>query len=93
MELYSSLPLGAGAACVGNVGAREHEPPGPGEAALKYHPGGACVLTWSGEPRTGTAAGGEFDWGGRLPKGNGGAQRSPQAGWQPAGARKGSKGA
>ena len=27
-----------------------------------------------------TASGGQFDWGGRLPKGNGGAQRSFQAG-------------
>jgi hypothetical protein len=32
----------------------------------------------------GTASGGQFDWGGRLPKGNGGAQRSPQAGWKSA---------
>src|SRR5919199_5774336 len=29
----------------------------------------------------GTAAGGQFDWGGRLPKRNGGAQRFPQGGW------------
>jgi len=26
-------------------------------------------------------SGGQFDWGGRLPKGNGGVQRFPQAGW------------
>ena len=32
----------------------------------------------------GTAAGGQFDWGGRLPKSNGGAQRFPQAGWKSA---------
>jgi hypothetical protein len=25
--------------------------------------------------------GGQFDWGGRLPKGNGGAQWFPQHGW------------
>jgi len=25
---------------------------------------------------------GQFDWGGRLLKGNGGAQRFPQAGWK-----------
>ena len=30
----------------------------------------------------GTVAGGQFDWGGRLPKCNGGAQRSPQGGWK-----------
>ena len=28
-------------------------------------------------------SGGEFDWGGRLRKGIGGAQRFPQNGWKP----------
>ena len=28
-------------------------------------------------------SGGQFDWGGRLPKGNGGAQRFVQHGWKP----------
>ena len=32
---------------------------------------------------------GQFDWGGRLPKSNGGVQRSPQAGRKPAGECKG----
>src|SRR5579885_558433 len=32
----------------------------------------------------GTVSGGQFDWGGRLPNGNGGAQRCPQAGWKSA---------
>src|SRR5581483_11902205 len=36
-----------------------------------------------------TTAGGEFDWGGRLPKGNGGAQWFPQRGWYRALACKG----
>ena len=27
-------------------------------------------------------SGGQFDWGGRLPKSNGGAQRFPQHGWK-----------
>ena len=31
----------------------------------------------------GTMSGGQFDWGGRLLKGNGGAQRFPQAEWKP----------
>ncbi len=31
-----------------------------------------------------TVSGGQFDWGGRLLKGNGGAQRFPQAGWKSA---------
>ena len=33
---------------------------------------------------SGTASGGQFDWGGRLLKSNGGAQRFPQAGWKSA---------
>ena len=33
----------------------------------------------------GTVSGGQFDWGGRLPKCNGGAQRFPQPGWQSGG--------
>ena len=33
---------------------------------------------------TRTVPGGQFDWGGRLLKGNGGAQRFPQAEWKPA---------
>ena len=32
---------------------------------------------------TGRVSGGQFDWGGRLPKGNGGAQRFVQHGWKP----------
>ncbi len=38
----------------------------------------------NGAPSSGgrTVAGGEFDWGGRLPKCNGGAQRSAQHGWK-----------
>ena len=32
---------------------------------------------------TGRVSGGQFDWGGRLPKSNGGAQRYPQNGWKP----------
>ena len=31
-----------------------------------------------------TPLGGQFDWGGRLQKRNGGFQRCPQADWQPA---------
>ena len=30
----------------------------------------------------GTVSGGQFDWGGRLLKSNGGAQRFPQRGWK-----------
>ena len=37
----------------------------------------------------GTMSGGEFDWGGRLRKCIGGAQRFPQNGWKPFEERKG----
>ena len=30
-----------------------------------------------------TVSGGQFDWGGRLLKSNGGVQRFPQHGWKP----------
>ena len=33
---------------------------------------------------SGTVLEGQFDWGGLLPKSNGGSRRSPQAGWQSA---------
>ena len=36
------------------------------------------------EAGTGTAVGRRFDWGGRLLKSNGGARRSPRAGWKSA---------
>ena len=34
------------------------------------------------EAGCGTVLGGRFDWGGRLPKSNGGARRSPHSGWK-----------
>ena len=34
------------------------------------------------ETGMGRVSGGQFDWGGRLPKSNGGAQRFPQIGWK-----------
>ena len=40
-----------------------------------------------------TVSGGQFDWGGRLLKGNGGAQRFPQNGWKSFIECKGIKGA
>ena len=52
---------------------------------MKYHPEFLTVLT-VGRISTGhgTMSGGQFDWGGRLPKSNGGARRYPQAEWKPA---------
>ena len=40
------------------------------------------ILTRSLEADYWTVSGGQFDWGGRLPKGNGGAQRYSQVGWK-----------
>ena len=48
------------------------------EATVKYHPFGTVILTEGRETGRGTLPGGQFDWGGRLLKSNGGAQRSPQ---------------
>ena len=43
-------------------------------------------VTWDPNLRSlsgrGTVSGGQFDWGGRLLKSNGGAQRFPQDGWK-----------
>ena len=50
------------------------------ESAVGYHPGTTGILTYSRGAGVGTMAGGQFDWGGRLLKGNGGAQRLPQRG-------------
>ena len=59
------------------------------ESPLGYHPSFAGFLTCGRESGRGTLLGGQFDWGGRLLKGNGGAQRYPQNGWKPFGERKG----
>ena len=54
------------------------------EPLVKYHPWLVRFLTPFLETRRGTVSGGQFDWGGRLPKGNGGARRYPRAGWKSA---------
>ncbi len=56
---------------------------GDGEPLVRYHSFRARVLTVTRYPGTGQYQVG-FDWGGRLLKGNGGAQRFPQAGWKSA---------
>ena len=49
------------------------------ESTLGYHPlCTGCLTSVSGLQRTVSA--GQFDWGGRLPKSNGGARRFPQNG-------------
>ena len=57
-------------------------PPGVRESMLGYHSCNMKVLTCTRESGWGTLSGGQFDWGGRLLKGNGGAQRFPQNGWK-----------
>ena len=44
------------------------------------------------EAGSGTAVGRRFDWGGRLPKSNGGARRSPHPGWESGRECKGTRG-
>ena len=54
--------------------------PGKLEPTVRYHSGRARSLIAFLESGCVTVSGGQFDWGGRLLKGNGGAQRFPQAG-------------
>ena len=54
------------------------------EPSVRYHSSRARILTLTRESGSKTVSGGQFDWGGRLLKGNGGAQRFPQAGWKSA---------
>ena len=53
------------------------------ESLLGYHPYDAGFLTKDPESGPGTMSAGEFDWGGRLRKGIGGAQRLLQDGREP----------
>ena len=48
------------------------------ERPLGYHPCDIGILTCAFESRRGTLLGGQFDWGGRLLKSNGGVQRFAQ---------------
>ena len=50
------------------------------ESILRYHSDRIRILKVAFEARYLTSSDGQFDWGGRLLKGNGGVQRSPQAG-------------
>ena len=55
---------------------------GLAEPTLGYHSSVTGILTWARETGQWTVSGGQFDWGGRLRKSNGGAQRYPQNGWK-----------
>ena len=50
------------------------------ESQVEYHSFHSRILTGGHESGHRTVSGGQFDWGGRLLKGNGGAQRFPQHG-------------
>ena len=50
------------------------------ESPLGYHPCDVEILTCGHEAGRGTMSGGQFDWGGRLQKSNGGVQRLAQHG-------------
>ena len=50
------------------------------EPSVRDHSGRARILMAILESGRLTVSGGQFDWGGRLLKGNGGVQRFPQAG-------------
>ncbi len=64
------------------MGDREAAFSGAAESTLGYHSSVAAILTENRETGFGTLSGGQFDWGGRLLKSNGGAQRFPQNGWK-----------
>jgi hypothetical protein len=49
---------------------------------MRHHPLVLMHLTQSRETGLGTMAAGQFDWGGLLPKSNGGARWLAQRGWQ-----------
>ena len=61
----------------------------PVESSVKYHPCPVRVLTEVRESGFGTVLGGQFGWGGLLPKSNGGVQRYTQPGRQSGVERKG----
>ena len=46
MELYYSLTLGPGLACVEDVGGSEDVALASAEPPVKYHPGYVLTLTW-----------------------------------------------
>ena len=56
---------------------------------VKYHFCPVRILTPRRESGRGTVLGGQFIWGGFLPKSNGGVPRHPQRGWQSRVERKG----
>ena len=64
------------------MGDEEVDTPVSMESTLGYHSENTGALTRCHETGTGTLSVGQFDWGGRLLKSNGGAQRLPQRSWK-----------
>ena len=64
------------------MGDKEARAPALVESPVGYHSFCTEILTRSPESGIRTVSGGQFDWGGRLLKSNGGAQRFPQRGWK-----------
>ena len=58
---------------------------------LGYHSFIIGILTRDRRAGAETVSGGQFDWGGRLRKSNGGAQKFPQNGWESFGECKGKR--
>ena len=65
------------------MGDKEVEVSASMESTLGYHSSIAAILTERHGSGFGTLSGGQFDWGGRLLKCNGGAQRLAQHGRKP----------
>lgn len=65
------------------MGDRESVAPVAEESPLEYHTLSFKVLTMHPESGVGTLSVGQFDWGGRLLKSNGGVQRFAQNGRKP----------
>ena len=61
----------------------------PWSRNVKHHFWLIRILTPGCEASWGTVRAGQFDWGGFLPKSNGGALRYSQLGWQPSDERMG----
>ena len=73
------------------MGGRDTRAPALVEPTVGYHSFCTEVLTMAPESGFRTVSGGQFDWGGRLLKSNGGAQRFPQRGWKSRAERKGTR--
>ncbi len=65
------------------MGDYEVRAPALAESTMEYHPYQSGILTLARRSGLGTVSGGQFDWGGRLLKSNGGVQRFPQRDWKP----------